>query len=386
MIPESVYPTIQNLWPSFEKAGRDHKIDPKLLLAISWIESAMDPRKVSPVGAQGLMQMMPATAAEVAAKLGRSTWNLLDPETALDFGAFYLSRQFQRFVAASSALAAYHAGPGLVAGNQVPPIQAVGQYTSHVMAVYRWLQEHLVEVLGRPAETVKRRGWILIAPPGRWQDPIAIPQAALPTIRALAERLHLVYHQDDVARKLYVGPPPTAVSTAPTKPTTRPSTTTPPAKGRLIVPVVGATAKDNGSYGSDSGVDVLAPVGTPVVAAAAGTIIYSEHGHTPWVATPERPHDTPNSILIALDTPFEYKRKLYPLIWYTHLSRLRLSVPDGRGTKPHVAQGEILGWTGVGNNVPHLHFGVVADRAQTEFIPPFQLAAYFGWLSGGGTR
>ena len=88
--------------------------------------------------------------------------------------------------------------------------------------------------------------------------------------------------------------------------------------------------------------------------------------------------------MLALDRPFEYKKIRYPYVWYTHLSRLRFQVPDGsRG--PHVDQGELLGWTGIGNRVPHLHFGVVADRAQTAFISPAQLAAYFGWL-GAGSR
>jgi len=154
------------------------------------------------------------------------------------------------------------------------------------------------------------------------------------------------------------------------------------AGGQLILPIPGATKANNGAYESDSGIDIMVPVGTPVVAAASGTIIYSESNglHTPW----NRPPDTPGCVLIALDRPFEYKRKKHPFIWMAHLSWLRYNVPDGSSGR-HVEQGELLGRTGRGRNVPHLHFGVVADREQTEWVHPFQLAAYFGWM-GGGSR
>jgi murein DD-endopeptidase MepM/ murein hydrolase activator NlpD len=283
------------------------------------------------------------------------------------------------------------------AGGQVPGSRDVQRTVRDVLVVWQWLLSHLSEMLHPPEEegpsigssvgstaasgssvslssggpagtattssgpsrTVSAPAWRLVAPPEDWRNAEAIDASELPVLERLAARLGLRHHRDDVQRKVYVGVPgsePVAAS------------------GRLIVPVPGATAKNSGAYPADTGLDIIVPVGSPVVAAGSGKIVYSEHGHTPWV----NPPDTPNSILIRLDTPFVYQGRMYPFTWYTHLSRLRFSVPDDG---PHVAQGETIGWTGTGNRVPHLHFGVVYDRPQTVYVPPLTLAAYFGWTS-----
>lgn len=129
-----------------------------------------------------------------------------------------------------------------------------------------------------------------------------------------------------------------------------------------------------GGYRGDSGLDILAPPGTPVVAAGSGTIVYSERGHTPWV----NGRDTPNSILIELDQPFVHKGVSYPYIWYTHMRDLFYNVPSG-GTGQRIEQGTPLGTVGYGNQVPHLHFGVVQDLPQNVFIDPFELGNIFGY-------
>lgn len=90
---------------------------PEMLLAIARRESEFDPTVQSAVGARGLMQIMPATAREVAGQLGRlnqhSTDRLLsDPFYNAELGAAYLSglaRQFRGNVVMMSA--AYNAGP-----------------------------------------------------------------------------------------------------------------------------------------------------------------------------------------------------------------------------------------------------------------------------------
>lgn len=136
-------------------------------------------------------------------------------------------------------------------------------------------------------------------------------------------------------------------------------------------------AKNNGGYDADSGLDILVPTGTPCLAVADGRIIYSERGHTSWV----NPPDTPNSVLLQLDEPFAYKGHRVNFAWYTHLSRLAYSVPDG--TEPLVVKaGQVLGWSGVGNKVPHLHLGLVEDRAQAH-IMPHALVAELVWDHAG---
>ncbi len=70
-----------------------------------------------------------------------------------------------------------------------------------------------------------------------------------------------------------------------------------------------ATGTEAG-YISDSGLDISAPVATPVLAAAGGKVIYAEAGHTKWQRRdPAKGEqiDTPYSVLIELDTPITYK-------------------------------------------------------------------------------
>lgn len=74
------------------------------------VESRGDPRALSPKGAIGLMQIMPATYATLAARYGLGTdpWNVRDNILA---GAAYLRELYDRY-GASGFLAAYNAGPG----------------------------------------------------------------------------------------------------------------------------------------------------------------------------------------------------------------------------------------------------------------------------------
>ena len=91
--------------------------EPALLLAVARQESQFDPRAVSPAGARGLMQLVPATAKAVARELAigyRAEALLDDPAYNLRLGAFYLKRQLERFGEPALALAAYNAGPGRV--------------------------------------------------------------------------------------------------------------------------------------------------------------------------------------------------------------------------------------------------------------------------------
>lgn len=368
MIPASFFSAVRKLWLLFEQAGKKHGVPASLLLAVAWIESQLKLDAVSKAGARGLMQMMPATAQEVARKLSAATWDLFDPATAIEFGAFYLAYLIERFELPRVGVAAYYAGPGRVAraGGKVPDNRDVERYVRNVMVVWDWINKHTTELLEEPAPPPKPRGWLLSAPPDDWRNATPIATSSLPLLEDVARRLGLVLTRDDDARKLYLGLP-------------RKARVTPP-NGRLIVPVLGATSADNISYASDTGSDVRAPFGTPILAAADATVLYSEPGHSSW----NGPNDTNNSILLLLDQPVVHRGRPYGLLWYAHLSRLVRHVPDGTRNGPHVEQGEIIGFSGRANGVDHLHFGVVADRAQTEFIPPFQLAALLGLMGGGG--
>ncbi|WP_461607018.1 transglycosylase SLT domain-containing protein [Aeromonas rivipollensis] len=103
---------------TFSQMAQERTMNTSLLYAISRQESALYPLAQSPVGARGLMQLMPATARETAAKLGvpyRNEQQLFDPAMNIRLGSAYLKRLLDvydgnRILAA----AAYNAGPGRV--------------------------------------------------------------------------------------------------------------------------------------------------------------------------------------------------------------------------------------------------------------------------------
>ena len=89
-----------------------------LALAITRQESVFDPNALSPVGALGLMQLMPATAAQTAAKIGlphQTAWLTSKPSYNLQLGQAYLHQMLVRFDGSLPlAVAAYNAGPSNV--------------------------------------------------------------------------------------------------------------------------------------------------------------------------------------------------------------------------------------------------------------------------------
>ena len=103
----------------FSQAGAKYGISPALLAGVAKTESGFDTSAVSPVGARGLMQFMPATAAG----LGVDT---SDPASSIDGAARYLSSLTGQFGSTELALAAYNAGPGTVQRTGGVPAAAQG--------------------------------------------------------------------------------------------------------------------------------------------------------------------------------------------------------------------------------------------------------------------
>lgn len=139
-----------------EKTG----IDPYLVAALIRHESLFLPNAVSPVGAVGLMQLMPSTAKDIARKRHipePSRSDLFDPETNIRFGIFYLAERIQEFKGDYfPAVCSYNAGPGAVKKwwgrkpSEQPrdefiemiPFAATRGYIKDVMGTYRnyeWL-------------------------------------------------------------------------------------------------------------------------------------------------------------------------------------------------------------------------------------------------------
>lgn len=125
--------TVRQWGASIESAARENDVAPELLLAVMVQESGGRADAVSPAGAQGLMQLMPATAKELGVD------DPLDPAQSIRGGAQYLSRMRARFGDDMDlVLAAYNAGPGNVrrAGNTIPAFPETRDYVRKVSALY----------------------------------------------------------------------------------------------------------------------------------------------------------------------------------------------------------------------------------------------------------
>ncbi|HEX9203597.1 MAG TPA: lytic transglycosylase domain-containing protein, partial [Vicinamibacteria bacterium] len=114
-------------------AARRHGLDPGLVLAVVSVESAFRPEAVSRKGAQGLMQLMPATAASLGVK------DAFDPVENLDGGSRHLGSLLTLYGGdLVSALAAYNAGAGAVARHGgVPPYRETRAYVKKVLERYQ---------------------------------------------------------------------------------------------------------------------------------------------------------------------------------------------------------------------------------------------------------
>ena len=116
-----------------EAASRRYGLDPALVLAVVAVESGFRPEAVSAKGAQGLMQLMPRTAASLGVQ------DPLDPEQNLDAGVRHLEALIKLYAGdLRRALAAYNAGQGAVERHGgVPPYRETRAYVKRVLARYR---------------------------------------------------------------------------------------------------------------------------------------------------------------------------------------------------------------------------------------------------------
>lgn len=117
-------PTVEEV---VAEAARENQLDPRLIRAIIKVESAGNPRAVSPKGAMGLMQLMPETARSLGVK------DPFDIKENIQAGARYLKSLIDRYHGnVELALAAYNWGPGnLEKSTKSMPLETV-QYVAKV--------------------------------------------------------------------------------------------------------------------------------------------------------------------------------------------------------------------------------------------------------------
>ncbi len=125
-------PSPQALEPIIQEASRRHKLPPALIKAVIRVESNFNPAATSPKGAQGLMQLMPQTAAELQVQ---DPYDLQDNVMA---GSRYLRQLLEKFgFRLPLALAAYNAGPNRVAKSAaVPNIPETQAFVRDVCQTY----------------------------------------------------------------------------------------------------------------------------------------------------------------------------------------------------------------------------------------------------------
>jgi soluble lytic murein transglycosylase-like protein len=159
------------------EAAEANAVPVELLLAVAEVESGFDPRAVSPKGALGLMQLMPATASLLGVT------DPFDPRQSVGGGARLLRSLLDEFGGQLVlALAAYNAGAGVVRRyGVIPPIKETQEY---VVAVLKAYQRQLGEL--RPA-----RGAVVpsaLSLERAFVDPAATPAPRPPTRRKVASR------------------------------------------------------------------------------------------------------------------------------------------------------------------------------------------------------
>ncbi|WP_225784901.1 lytic transglycosylase domain-containing protein [Xenophilus sp. Marseille-Q4582] len=139
-------PSWRTASPALKSAAARHDLDVELLQALVAAESGFNTQAISPKGAIGLMQLMPATAERYGVRGdARRTVQakLHDPQINIAAGSRYLRDLIAMFDGSLElALAAYNAGEGAVqrAGNRIPNYRETQNYVKTVLALYAHLK------------------------------------------------------------------------------------------------------------------------------------------------------------------------------------------------------------------------------------------------------
>ena len=117
-----------------DSCAEKYNVDSELIRAMIQVESGWNTEAVSNKGAQGLMQLMPRTAAMLGVN------NPFDPAQNIDGGVRYISDLTDKYRGdIEKALAAYNAGPARVDSGNIPEVSR--RYVKNIMSIYRRLRE-----------------------------------------------------------------------------------------------------------------------------------------------------------------------------------------------------------------------------------------------------
>ncbi len=146
-ILEAVEEMQSNLTPDQEvhlahevyRYSNQHNIDPYLVLSVIRVESDFSPDAVSPMGAMGIMQVMPATARYITERQGWG-WpgekRLFDPSFNIRLATSYLADLLNKFGRVEEALIAYNCGEGTMQALEASGLPLPRSYAQRVLSIY----------------------------------------------------------------------------------------------------------------------------------------------------------------------------------------------------------------------------------------------------------
>ena len=183
-----ISPGFRQVKHHLREAAREHGVEYELLQALIATESGFDPAAVSPKGAVGLMQIMPATAERYGVRGDGNNpvaRKLTDPRTNVRTGARYLRDLIRMYPGQLElALAAYNAGEGAVqrAGNRIPNYRETQNYVKTVMQLYSMLKPPALGAKEAEADVPNRIRMEIPAPAARRNlpGPLPAPELAAP--------------------------------------------------------------------------------------------------------------------------------------------------------------------------------------------------------------
>ena len=132
VMPKTMAARKQALMPMIQAYSAQHGVDVNLVTAVIQQESGFKPHATSKVGAQGLMQLMPATAKSLGVT------DAMDPAQNIEAGVRYLKSRLKAFNGSVPlALAAYNAGAGAVKKyHGIPPYKETQNYVRTILSTY----------------------------------------------------------------------------------------------------------------------------------------------------------------------------------------------------------------------------------------------------------
>lgn len=139
--PRMPFGQAENLARIVVKYSERYKVPVNLVLAVMTVESAFNQYAISPMGAMGLMQVMPSTSVDIARELKVTEFDLFGMDCSIRFGTYYLRKMIKTFNGdIELAVRAYNTGAFNVARSDKYPEETIAYHKS-VMSIYRWLGE-----------------------------------------------------------------------------------------------------------------------------------------------------------------------------------------------------------------------------------------------------